>query len=275
MTESAGLPPRAALAMLTLKLRAAEQEAIAAEAEEAALDHEAARRDLRARLDAMIEERRQFHASAYATARATLAAEVDAARRVAEVDAARRATEASAQTVLDPLRLIDDAPGLDLAAPTVSAASAAMPSDPWSAAEVSAPLIHPSAEATDPRIHQPTTPTPGTAPAPATAAGGPAAASPATVVLTTGTGDASSGQPVSIVLDAEVLGKVFAKVFSAMLDERLEAWARTGVSVPTAPRALPAANTTRRALRHLRHPDVVLMGIASAIVIGVLVSWFT
>lgn len=275
MTESAGLPPRAAIAMLTLKLRAAEQEAIAAEAEEAALDHEAARRDLRARLDAMIEERRQFHASAYATARAALAAEVDAARRAAEVDAARRATEASAQTVLDPLRLIDDAPGLDLAAPTVSAASAAMPSDPWSAAEVSAPLTHASPDATDPRIHQPTTPMPGTAPTPATAAGSPAAASPATVVLTTGTGDGSSGQPVSIVLDAEVLGKVFAKVFSAMLDERLEAWARTGVSVPAAPRALPVANTTRRALRHLRHPDVVLMGIASAIVIGVLVSWFT
>jgi len=94
--ESAALPPRAGVALLTLQLRACEQEADAAEAD-AATDAAAARDQLRARLEQLMDERRAQLDAELATAHADAASRIEAATRAAAVMVARAAPVASVQ----------------------------------------------------------------------------------------------------------------------------------------------------------------------------------
>lgn len=83
-----------------------------------------------------------------------------------------------------------------------------------------------------------------------------------------------SGAP-QVVVDAEVLGRVFASLFSSMLDERLAAWAKAaaGPQALAAAPTVPAAPQTSSFWRALRHPDVALLVVATVIAVVVLASW--
>ena len=78
---SRALSPRANIALLTLQLRAALQEAAAAEADEAASDDDAARAQLRERAVPLIEKRRAELDAILARERAEASAKVAAAQR--------------------------------------------------------------------------------------------------------------------------------------------------------------------------------------------------
>jgi hypothetical protein len=94
----ATLSPRAAIALLSLQLRAAVQEAETAEAEAAVVDEDAARAQLRARLEPLIDERRRALDDALSSARAEASAAVMSARAEAArmIDAATAAQQARA-----------------------------------------------------------------------------------------------------------------------------------------------------------------------------------
>ena len=79
--DAPSLPPRAAIALLTLQLRACEQEALTAEAEEAAADGDHARRQLRARLEPLVDDRRRVLVDELARERALAADAIAAAQR--------------------------------------------------------------------------------------------------------------------------------------------------------------------------------------------------
>lgn len=290
--QPSGLSPRATIAMLTLKLRAAEQEAQLAEADEKALDHDTMRTELRERLTTMVEERRAYHASAYANAEAKLRADVEAARQAvaqepavqppaAQPAVSQPAARTSHTTASTPLASVPVADRFRIVGEPLEADPAVVPAATPAAAT---PGVTPAGDSTVAAGAPPSTPATSGATvgheAPATAEsaqwGTAAVTAPSGAnIVITGTSPHNAAQPVSIVLDAEVLGKVFAKVFAAMLDERFEAWGRAAITAPPAPAALPPARRQRAVLRHLRQPDVLLLGIASAIVIGVLISWFT
>jgi hypothetical protein len=109
---SQALSPRAGVAVLTLQLRNILQEAVAAEAEVASLDVDAAVWQLRARLGPLIEERKQalaeeLQAEEQRAEAAVEAARVDAAEivrtaheRAAEAEARRKADEARRRTMV-------------------------------------------------------------------------------------------------------------------------------------------------------------------------------
>jgi hypothetical protein len=106
------LSPRAGVAVMTLQLRNILQEAVAAEAEVASLDVDAAVWQLRARLGPLIEDRKQalaeeLHAEEQRAEVAVEAARVEAAEivrtaheRAAEAEARREADEARRRTML-------------------------------------------------------------------------------------------------------------------------------------------------------------------------------
>ena len=79
-TATATLPPRAGIAMLTLRLRTAVHDLAAAEQEEAALDQDAARRELRAKLQPLIDKRCSELKEVLDVARSEAAAALDSAR---------------------------------------------------------------------------------------------------------------------------------------------------------------------------------------------------
>jgi hypothetical protein len=85
------LSARAGIAVLTLQLRTAIQEAAAWEAEEAAVDHTVAREQLRARLEPLVRERRAALDAELSEVRSQAAASLQAARREAAEILSRRA----------------------------------------------------------------------------------------------------------------------------------------------------------------------------------------
>ncbi|MCU1366777.1 MAG: hypothetical protein JWN39_2416 [Ilumatobacteraceae bacterium] len=251
-TDDAALPPRAGIALLTLQLRAALQEAEEAEADDAAIDHDAAREQLRARLDPLVEERRRALDDALAAARADAETRVAAAHRAATVmaaQAARRAGPPGAVTPRAPARqpIVDESPRLiTQVVPSVAPVTEA-------AGPVVGPTVIPIADVPQSKptneVWRPAdTPTP--------------------------TADAPSGT-TTLVIDAEAFATVFATVFASVLDERLSALG-TGLQAPPpwayGPPPVPAP-VKQSFWAHARHTDVLLLSFAMIIALVVLAAW--
>lgn len=128
--RTASLAPRAAIALLTLQLRAAMRDAEAAESEEVGAQHDAARVQLRERLDPFIEQRRRALAEALAQAHLEATSAVEAAQR----DAA--AAMAQAQQDAQPARVLTEHSHGISAAPVSE-----VPPPPPSSAQASVNLV--------------------------------------------------------------------------------------------------------------------------------------
>ena len=272
----ASLPPRAGIAMLTLQLRAALQEATAAEA------GDSARQQLRARLDGLMEARREALELALTQAEAEAAETVAAARRAASVM-------------------------LAMAAPLVNGTARSHQSQPLAEAEVAslhvpfAPPIEPPAAFPPPVVQIVEPEPPAALPPPVVQIVEPepieiVEPEPIELIVTPSDDlsmpiinvprlfpDSNSSTAThqqygqlaripstsNLVIDAEAFAKVFATVVATMLDERA---ARPGVRAAVAP-AQPPAPVKQSFWTHAKHPDVILLGLTTAIVLVVLAAW--
>lgn len=275
--DVSALPPEAAVAMLTLRLRGAIQEADRAEAAERAADHDAARREMRTRLDAMIAERSRVHEAALQAAVDAAGRDVDAARRAAATIAAERradaereaAAAATAAAAVTALTTISAGAG-PAPAPAASAAPVTGSAEPFAVPPPTPPSADRMADGADDRAPHGHAGAGQGAPLGAAEAGAGGAGS-AAAGSAGATGPLHGTAAPQVMVDAEVLARVFATVFSSMVDERLAAWSRAAAG----PQALPPAAQRRRSsvLGYLKHPDVLLLAAATVICLIVLVSW--
>jgi|GEM_PF-6069840 len=321
-THSPSLSPRASIALLTLQLRTALQEAAAAEAEEADIDQNLAVGQLRAQLASLAEERRFSLDGTLAVVRAEAAAAIGAAGSEAAAIVAAAVTASPA--VLPPPTGIGQTemsrplppPSIDLAARVeiaqlnlrlresleeaadAEAEAAALDRDEPHA-QFSArlqPLIEerrrllavelaeaqaeaaaavaaarheastivaeatPSDSQTDRRDVEVVSIAPRTLPMPM----------PMTTALAQWREQpAVLPPPNSIVVDTNALAQIIAGVVATLLDERLPTW-RDGGS------AVSAGNPSierRSYLAGARLLDVLLVGLAMAIVLVILAAW--
>jgi hypothetical protein len=256
--DATPLSPRAAIAMLTLQLRAATQDAANAEREEADADEQAAREQLRARVEPLLDEHRRELDVTLAKERAAAAAAISAAHRAASVmlgqaspaelslppDGALAETVAAAAEPCPPeAPLLPQPDDLELAADPAALVAAAEPPtvEPVTAPEEAA---NPAAQSGTPVIAIPASSAPATVP------------------------------PINIVIDAEAFARVFASVFATILDERMPARANGVYNGPMyAPMVLPAAPVKQSFWSHAKRVDVLLLGAAMVIVLVVLAAW--
>ena len=243
---SPALSPRAGIAMLTLQLRATTQEAEALEQQFVEIDHESAKRELRARLEPLIAERTRSFTAAIEEAKAEAAEVLAAAEREAEAIRAERlaaAEEAERLAAAELAASIDDEPAWqpEIDPVAVEAPAAIDDTEVVHAAEVLPPLERPA-----PTVASPFARTSAPLPPP---------------------------QQINVSIDADAFAKVFATVFAAIVEQRLQ-------HVPPAPYlpyaiapAAPPASAKQGFWRHARHPDVLLLGLATAIVLVVLAAW--
>jgi hypothetical protein len=284
---NADLSPRAGIAMLTLQLRSTLQEADRLEGTDHTVDEAAARRQLRDRLDPLLAERQRQYQEALAVARAEAQQQVAAARAEAE----RRAESAQwrpAPVVEAPVveaAPVEAAPVVEVpveAAPVVEAPVAEAPVVEVPVVEapvVVAPLIEapvaapPAAEA--PVVELPVVEAPVVEPVlePMVIA---APQVPAVVEAR------PAAQEIKVSIDADAFARVFATVFATLVEQRNVA---QPMGQPYAPGAYvqnpammytpaPQAPVERQSFwSHARHPDVLLMSLATAIVMVVVVAW--
>ncbi len=313
VAEPAVLPPRAGIALLTLQLRAALQEAALAETDEASWDLDAAIGQLRSKLMPLVEARRRAldeglaresadAAAAVAAAQAQvslvvaealpmIAAEMPAAETplVAAADEAGWDVDAAlmqlrarmAQLVVDRRRQLDEALEQERtdAIVAVSAAHA-------EAASIVAGVAFVAHEIAT--ISPWSAPSPWPAPnredAPATTV---AAEVPSTVAeiaaeVTEATTEGRDPSSMTVVIDADsfarAFGAAFATAFAAALDERL-ATMTTGtqqaIYMPPAGywQAAPVPVVTKKSSTW--HADFLLSVLAMIIVLVVLIAWST
>jgi hypothetical protein len=241
-TDRSALSGRAGVAMLTLQLRSALQEAANAEAEEAAADRDAARDKLRAQLAPLVADRRGAFEAELALVRVEASASVAAARRAAA------AMVTQTYSLIEQARWEPDlftapveeevvAPVVPIIAPLAPAPSLALPT-PSLVVEALPPV--------DEMLHWFDDASPGrlTTTAP-------------TVATTVG-------------IDAEAFAHAFATAFAALLDERGANWAvgMPAISAPAGPAGPKPSFWT-----HARHPDVLLIGLAMIIMLIVVAAW--
>ncbi len=299
VAERAVLPPRAGIALLTLQLRAALQEAALAEVDEAGWDLDATLGQLRSKLTPLIEARRQALDEGLARASADAAAAVAAAQaqvssiaggssEVAaegavgwDVDSALVQLRARmAQLVVDRRRQLDDAVDQERtdAIVAVSAAHA-------EAASIVAGVAYVA--------HEIATISPWSAPSPWPAPNreDAAAATVAAEVPSRGADVAAEvldamrvrdSSTMTVVIDADsfaqAFGAAFATAFAALLDERL-ATMTTGMQqatyMPPAGywQAAPVPVVTKKSSTW--HADFLLSVLAMIIVLVVLIAWST
>jgi chemosensory pili system protein ChpA (sensor histidine kinase/response regulator) len=283
-TVPASLSPRAAVAMLSLQLRAAVQEADTAEADANSVDEAAARQQLRDRLEPLIAERRRALDESLAAARGDAAAAITAAR-----DEARRMIERSAAAA--------EARRAELAASVYQRAVIAEPEpevEPEWAAELApefhhepqvevetAELFEPElvepdviepevvepdlieAELVEPEVVEPEVIEPEVV--------RPEVVQPEVVVH-------QQGAPlhVTVSIDADAFAAAFAQVFANILEERMGS-----TQAAFAPRMalgpmmmMPEQMAAKRSFwSNARHLDVALVGLATTIVLVVLAAW--
>lgn len=272
----AALPPRAAIGLLTLELRALLREESAAAAAPP-FD------ELRAKLEPLVEQRRAELDAELEQARAASAAAVVAARRAASVIVAQAAHAAhAAQTA----QTVPPANGVELAvekkvaiAPIVAATSAPQ----WAAPVAAAPAVVVTvpesplpvvATAVAGVVSEPTPAAPGVAALSSDERPLPDSSEPAIVptqAMRTELVKATADPATSVVVDAQAFAAVFATVLGTMLDERFNNLGpRTAVvQAPTvAPTPVKQGFWT-----HAKHPDVILLALTTAIVLVVLAAW--
>jgi hypothetical protein len=268
-TRVSVLPPRAGIAMLTLQLRTSQQEAVAAEAELAEIDQDAALATLRAQLEPLVEDRRRTLESELAAARADAAAAIATARSAA-------ARSQTSQSLAPPGN--DDPSRSDIALLTLelresleeaAAAEAEAARDPFEAeAQLLArldPLIEERRRSLEAELAAARTDAAEAIAAARREAANIAAetTSPATVVI-----DTEATSPVTVVIDTEAFATIFATVLATLLDERLPAWREGAFSGPANP-----APAKRSFWANARHLDVLLLGLALAIVLVIFAAW--
>ena len=245
-TDSSSMPPRAGIALLTLQLRAALQEADTAER------HDASGDQLRARLDLLMNERRRALDAALDQARSEAAASVSAAQRAAKVIVTMASSPAHGVRNVEPTTnevvvpvvepgapiemVVPVAAAIDLAAPNAEVAPIVAPIDLAPPTAEVAPLM---VEVIEP-VGLVVTPTDTLVlPIREVATDLPDVAMPttATTVMTIDQpGQLTRVQPTSnVVIDAEAFATVFATVVASLLEERF-----SGMSVGTAVGPAPA-----------------------------------
>jgi hypothetical protein len=247
------LSPRAGIALLTLQLRTTLQEASVAEAEDEGRDETLARAELRTRLEPLMEERRRALVIERSQVEADAAAAIAAARAEADRIVAKEATRLATPTPVAMAPVVLPPVPEPLPAPAALAPSTPEPLPAPAMLAQSAPDVTP------PDVEPPAAFLPP--PVPRTSVVPPA------------------GSSVNVVIDAEAFAQVFAAVFSTILDERL-AEARVGLparqllALPPVVVQAPAPAPPKQSFwTHARHPDVFLMGLATVIVLVVLVAW--
>ena len=78
--------------------------------------------------------------------------------------------------------------------------------------------------------------------------------------------------PVNVVIDAEAFARVFATVLATAIEERQPVWAPTAQMFSTLPIA-PPAPVKQSFWSHAKHVDVLLLSAAMVIVLVVLAAW--
>ncbi len=290
-TVNPSLSPRAGIAMLTLQIRATLQEAAEVEAQYVDIDHEAAKRQLRERLEPLIQERTRSFAEAIDAARdeaartvaaahdeashlraeaaeaERVAAEEAAAAEAAAAEAERVAAEEAAQAARIaaeaaslPGRIASDEQELVEAESAVDAVAIDATPD-WAE-----PIIDTPAEAVADEV---VAPDEVLAP-PMVRAADAAAPSP----FARQTLPPPPPQQINVSIDAEAFAKVFATVFASLVEQRVQHMPPAPGFVPYAIAAPAQAAPAKQGFwRHARHPDVLLLGLATAIVLVVLAAW--
>jgi hypothetical protein len=198
------LAPRAAIAQLTLQLRAAMHEVAAAEVDHDSIDQEAAVSQLRARLAPLMDARRRTLDEALATAEVEAATAVAAARLEAESIVAGLASVEPVEVVTT----LAEENGVEVS--SISAYDEMSPDEPTAV-----------------ELYQ--SPAPG-------------------------------APTINIVIDAEA----FARVIASVLGEHLTAPRATAPDTHVAPKP---------SMKHARHLDVFLVGLATLIVLVILAAW--
>lgn len=247
---NADLSPRAGIAMLTLQLRSTLQEAERLEGTDHTVDEAAARRQLRDRLDPLLAERQRQYDEALAVARAEAQEQIANARLEVErrTEAAQWQPEPVAKTPIVAMPVVEEAPIVEVM-PVVET-PVMMPPVVEPMPVVETPVVEPMVIAT-PQL-------------PAVVASRP------------------EPQEIKVSIDADAFARVFATVFATLVEQRNVA---QPMGQPYAPGAYvqnpammyapaPQAPVERQSFwSHARHPDVLLMSLATAIVMVVVVAW--
>jgi hypothetical protein len=282
--ETATLPHRANLALLTLQLRDAEREAADAELAEAGWDLDTAIAELRSRMAPVIAERRRTLDDELALERLKAAEEIAAARREAAdiIEDARATNAAAAAAFADVATRVDDdaelvaweehepapetspaptqawppvVPDLGVAfgatvvdaSPAPIAEAVAIDAESVEIQESSDLAEAVEVDAQDAEIAE------------ASAAGA------------HGTTTLREGQTITLVLDTESFAKAFAAAFTAAFGDR-----SPYPAVPPPPHyfQLPTAPPEQRSFwANTWHADVLLSLIALVIVLAILAAW--
>ncbi len=277
-SQGAALPPRAGIAMLTLQLRAALQEATAAEA------GDTAREQLRARLDGLMESRRRALDLALTKAEADATDTIAAAQRAASVMRAMVTPRINGTTPSDQTQ------------PVAEAEVASRDDRFASPIEPSAAFPPPVVQIVEPEPIAIAEPIQIVEPEPIAIVEPVQIVEPIELIVTPSDDlsmpiinvprlfpDSNSSTAThqqygqlaripstsNLVIDAEAFAKVFATVVATMLDERA---ARPGVRAAVAPAQSPAP-VKQSFWTHAKHPDVILLGLTTAIVLVVLAAW--
>lgn len=80
-------------------------------------------------------------------------------------------------------------------------------------------------------------------------------------------------QQINVSIDADAFARVFATVFAAIVEQRVQQLPPVPYLPYAVAPAAPAVPAKQGFWRHARHPDVLLLGIATAIVLVVLAAW--
>ena len=283
--SGSALSPRAGIAMLTLQVRATLQEAATMEAQYVPIDHVAARQQLLEKLAPLIDERerafdaelvaaRQEAASIIAEARdnaAIITAQRIAAREAERAEAERVEAERVEAERLDAERVVAQRLEAErLAALAALAAAAAADIDgaddtdltpAFESTTVDAPMLHIEPPFDDlPDFDEPN----DTEPRPSAVATG---LKPVEVLA-----PSSSPAPINVTIDADAFARVFATVFASLVEQRALDHPPTMYMRPMLESPAPV-QTKQGFWSQARHPDVLLMGLATAIVLVVLAAW--
>ncbi len=244
-TSESVLAPRAAIALLTLQLRASTQEAIAAERAVDEVDTAAAVSELRARIGPLVDDRRCALDDELAEAQSEMAAAIVAAQAEAEAIVAEATSIAARAAVSRAAEMTANHPvGHGQLVDRVIVDQATV--DPARGSE----LVRETSLW-----------------APPSTLGALASGLPAIPL----TPNPDAGRPVTVVLDADSFARAFAIAIAPLLEDRLRASAHPSTQVVRV--VQPAASAKKSFWRNAWHVDVVLSGIAMCIVLAVLVAW--
>lgn len=289
--EQTTLSPRANIALLTLQLRAAVQEADAAEASASTggVDVDASLQQLRARLDPLMAERRAALDAAMADERAAAAEAIAAAHREAAeiVAAAEAATVVAESEPIEELPLIVEAAALaavveEPLVPEESPVIEELVADEESVVSEEPVAADESVVSEEPVVVE--EPVVTEEPPVVFAEFAKADEQPSTELATWPPPPPAN----TVTLDVDAFAKVMGAVLASVLDERLGQWQPPQqppypytmqmpmqMPVPMVIQAAPApAPPPKQGFwSSAKHPDVILMVIAMVIVLVVLAAW--